>query len=493
MAKKNGIGDVLAATLGDVSNSDTAGREQIEYIPRTALVADEKNFYSIEGVEELAANIELIGLQQPLRVRPIEGGDGLYRVVSGHRRRAALDKLALDSNRGFEQVPCIVERDDVSPAMQELRLIYANSSTRDMTDADLAKQAERVTDLLYQLKEEGYEFPGRMRDHVAEACKINTTKLATLKVIQEKLPEQYRAEWESGKVSTDAAYKIARAPEALQARICKAFKKAPTAQVVGCLLEIHEKRRKGCLWEPTLKCPDGSACSHGDAFMRHDASCWYGEQCGGKTCCLKCERTTLSYSPCSSACAKAKQARAEQNAQKKESEEKEYAKAQKKCQREIKAIFQRLLPLIDAAGLSDKNSIPCRYSALSVKKAREYAAGEFGDERFWGSDFDYKYVQGEKIIKLAQMLHCSSDFILGLTDDPTPPGAVSKSDTGAPQWQTGEPPVGKLVIVYTMTNAGAIYRPAVWNGTAFCDPANPKKVLTGLLFQKYLEIPLPEV
>ncbi|MBQ9647148.1 MAG: ParB N-terminal domain-containing protein, partial [Oscillospiraceae bacterium] len=141
MAKKNGIGDVLAATLGDVSNSDTAGREQIEYIPRTALVADEKNFYSIEGVEELAANIELIGLQQPLRVRPIEGGDGLYRVVSGHRRRAALDKLALDSNRGFEQVPCIVERDDVSPAMQELRLIYANSSTRDMTDADLAKQA----------------------------------------------------------------------------------------------------------------------------------------------------------------------------------------------------------------------------------------------------------------------------------------------------------------------------------------------------------------
>ena len=133
--------DANAKIAADVSKSD---REQIVYLPRTALVADEKNFYSMDGIEELARNIETVGLLEPLRVRQIEGEDGLYRIVSGHRRRAALDWLALHGN-DLGDVACIIEKTDgVSPALAELRLIYANSDTRKMTDADIAKQAERV-------------------------------------------------------------------------------------------------------------------------------------------------------------------------------------------------------------------------------------------------------------------------------------------------------------------------------------------------------------
>ena len=441
-AMRDTIGSASTANMG-VSNLDTEGREQIEYIPRTCLVADEKNFYSLDGIDDLASSIELIGLQQPLRVRPIEGEEGLYRIVSGHRRRAALDKLALDGSKAFESVPCIVERDAVSPAMQELRLIYANSDTRRMSDADLARQAERVTELLYQLKEEGIEFPGRMRDHVAEACKVSKTKLATLKVIRENLPEQYRAEWESGKMSTDAAYKLAKAPEALQARICKAFKTAPNARAVDHLLEIHKTRRKGCLWEPTLKCPDGKNCPHGDAFLRHDADCYYGAQCGGKTCCLKCDRATRGWSPCSSACAKAKAARTEQNAKDKAEREARDAKDQKKYQKAVSKIFLRLIPLIDAAGLSYEDTIPVQHTAYKVETVLKYAAGDFGGKHLYSGDgYDYKYAQGETLIKLARKLNCSTDFILGLTDDPTPPGAVSKSDTAA---QSDDITIGKCV------------------------------------------------
>ena len=69
-----------------VSNQDT-GREQIVYLPLDQLRADENNFYSLDGIDELAANIELIGLQQPIRAR--KDGDG-YIIVSGHRRSAAL-------------------------------------------------------------------------------------------------------------------------------------------------------------------------------------------------------------------------------------------------------------------------------------------------------------------------------------------------------------------------------------------------------------------
>lgn len=215
---RGAIGSASATAMG-VPDSGTEGREQIEYLPRTSLVADEKNFYSLDGIDELAASIELIGVQQPLRVRPIEGEDGLYRIVSGHRRRAALDKLALDGSRDYEQVPCIVERDNVSPAMQELRLIYANRDTRKMSDADLAQQAERVTELLYQLKEEGVEFPGRMRDHVAEACHISKTKLGVIQAARRNLIPELREAWERGEINTSQAKALYQASPDVQRQV----------------------------------------------------------------------------------------------------------------------------------------------------------------------------------------------------------------------------------------------------------------------------------
>lgn len=67
--KKKGFD--LAAALGDVSKLDTGieGREQIEYIEIDHIRPDERNFYELSGIEELSANIEFAGLQQPLRVR----------------------------------------------------------------------------------------------------------------------------------------------------------------------------------------------------------------------------------------------------------------------------------------------------------------------------------------------------------------------------------------------------------------------------------------
>ena len=82
MAKKTfNIGDYLKTD--NVSKLDT---EQIVRIDLDRIDPDPANFYSLDGIDELAGNIELIGLQQPLRVRP--EGDRFV-VISGHRRRAA--------------------------------------------------------------------------------------------------------------------------------------------------------------------------------------------------------------------------------------------------------------------------------------------------------------------------------------------------------------------------------------------------------------------
>lgn len=208
------MGFDLASVLKNVPDSGTSdGRERIEYIGLDKLRDDPNNFYSLDGIEELAENIEFAGLQQPVRVRRDAEHSGEYIIVSGHRRTAAMRKIVEDGNKAFETVPCIVEAEGGSEALRELRLIYANSDTRRMSSADISKQAERVEALLYQLKEEGVEFPGRMRDHVAEACKVSKSKLSRLKVIRDKLaPDIYAGYYERGKLPEDTAYELAKLP-----------------------------------------------------------------------------------------------------------------------------------------------------------------------------------------------------------------------------------------------------------------------------------------
>ena len=74
----------IAQVLADAGvNNDTSARKQIEYIPIGQIEADPGNFYDLPKLEELANSISIIGLQEPVVVRPVE--DGRYRIISGHR------------------------------------------------------------------------------------------------------------------------------------------------------------------------------------------------------------------------------------------------------------------------------------------------------------------------------------------------------------------------------------------------------------------------
>lgn len=242
------MGFSLADMLAQVSEMDTGvGKKQIEYIDVDRLCSDPKNFYGLDGIEELAGNIELLGLQQPVLVRKV---DDDYMIVSGHRRTAAIRKLVEEGRGDLRQVPCIVEAAASSPELQELRLIFANSDTRTMTSAELARQAERVEELLYKLKEQGMEFPGRMRDHVAAACKMSKSKLARLKVIRDNLQgETLRPAWEDGRLNESCAYEIARrSPEVQETadEMLHYLLKLPAEEVAAVMdrLEKEQEDRK---------------------------------------------------------------------------------------------------------------------------------------------------------------------------------------------------------------------------------------------------------
>lgn len=208
--------------LGTVSKADP-GQEQIVYIALDKLDGDPSNFYTLDGIEELADNISLIGLQQPLRIRP--GTDGHFIVVSGHRRRAACMLIShgdTENAHMFDKgVPCIIDNDECSPAMRELRLIYANSATRVMTPAEISKQAERIETILYQLSEEGVEFRGRMRDHVAKACAVSKSKIARLHAIRNNLVPGLLEEFDAGRLNESVAYRMSQEKPEVQMELHK--------------------------------------------------------------------------------------------------------------------------------------------------------------------------------------------------------------------------------------------------------------------------------
>lgn len=191
------------------------GLEQIEYIPIDKIDPDDRNFYSVDDVSELAASIELVGLQQPLRVR--SGERGHVTVVSGHRRRAAILLIRDGGSAMFERgVPCIRERGDVSKEWQELKLIYGNSATRILSASEISIQSEKVTEILGKLEEQGVKFPGRTRDHVAAILQTSKSRVGRLHAIRANLVPELLQEFDGGGLGETVAYRLSQEEATVQ-------------------------------------------------------------------------------------------------------------------------------------------------------------------------------------------------------------------------------------------------------------------------------------
>ena len=68
---------------------------------------NEDNFYTMSEIEELTEDIERQGLMSVLVAEIAE--DGKYRLISGHRRLAAVKLLIDEGRRKSTTVPCYVK------------------------------------------------------------------------------------------------------------------------------------------------------------------------------------------------------------------------------------------------------------------------------------------------------------------------------------------------------------------------------------------------
>lgn len=461
----------IGAVLKNVPNLGT-DREQITYLPRDQIDSDEKNFYQLSDLEGLADNISVVGLQQPIRVRP--SADGRYTIISGHRRRAAIDLLAADDPDRWAEIPCIIAQTQASPALTQLALIYGNANTRTKTDAELAEEAEQVKTLLYQLKEEGFEFPGRMRDHVAEIVGASKSKLARLAAIQKGLDADWKVSWQLGNLPESSASVLAAQPSYYQylARVFlytgeKLTVTAETLEYRFDLMTQAAEQLKG------LSCPEGGRCSAKDGrqseiIRGNPYSCRMGTGCCHE--CPTLETCSMACIPCQAL----------------QLQKQEAARVERRNTRTAEAVarHEREAPLLDMMGrayervkaLRKEKSIPPQ-EFLEKSQGRVYQ-GELGklDALESGkSKISYRMPGGiwpdeaRRLIQTADLLGCSVDYLLGREESPAPAPAENVPNLGT--WQTGDPiePGLYAVIADFLGEDDTIM--IIWNGENWEDSA----------------------
>lgn len=472
-SKKFDLGELTRALAGDVPDPGTEGREQIEYIDIGLIDSDPGNFYELRDIPDLAGDIETVGLQQPLLVRP--GEDGHVVLISGHRRRAALQLLVDEGKERFRQVPCI-RKTGGNALVYEMQLIFANAHTRVLTNAEIGKQAARLEEIFYQLKEQGYEFPGRMIDHVAEACNIKRAKLGRIKKIFTHLAPCYKPLWDAGDLPEDTADALASLPQAVQERIKRVCpKKTPTASNIR---EIGAKMKTGFCYDVIgLKCPDGGVCTQRDKFLKHNLTCYGWERCSGGKCCVECSAGgahrvdgSACGAACAEMCAKARAVYEKAKVKQKDSEEREAAKARSKAVQKAMADAARIVRAADAAGLDDDTKWESAYSSLAkVGVLRKISQGDIpeGVSNYWLSEIiPYRT---KDLTSMAQTLHCSTDYLLGLTDQ-LRPAAAEPGQMALAAWMPGglTPPEPCEVVADVAAGDGVeLRRLLYWDGTVF--------------------------
>lgn len=404
----------LAALLQGVSDLDT--EEQITRLPLDLIDPDPDNFYSLDGLDELAGNIELVGLLDPIRVRP--NGER-YTVVSGHRRRAACLLIRDGGSTMFQNgVPCIVEYGQASDAMRKLRLIYANSATRQLTAAEQSRQAEEVAQLLYELKAQGVKIPGRMRDHVAAACNLTKTKIGRLHAIRCNLHKDLLALFDRGDLVEDVAYQLSRFPMEIQEALAdKLLDGRKHKMPIGSTVQAVYANLEGL--QTPMSCrahAGGPDCHHLTGRIVHSLGQQYSWAiCNPGQCCMDCYKAKEG---CSGACREARdRAKVEKAAEeeKKAEREKDAEIAQRVLKSRIRERSEQLLSYAESAGLKDSDKISSDYRSATVAQLRKWAAGEMECEHFYGDEC-VKPAWVKDAAEMARRLGCSLELAMGLPE-----------------------------------------------------------------------------
>lgn len=184
------------------------------------MYSNERNFYSMPDIEELAQQIMAVGLIENLAVTydPCDAGE--YRIIAGERRWRALNLLLEKGHEEFEIVTCQIK----TPAEgheETVQLIIANAY-RNKTVADMLEEEKRLKESLQYMKENGLALQGyrldsgRLRDIIADIMNMTATKIAQIESINKHLIPEFTEELKEDRLTFSAAYEISGMPQEAQ-------------------------------------------------------------------------------------------------------------------------------------------------------------------------------------------------------------------------------------------------------------------------------------
>lgn len=234
--------------------TDNKKYKRVKVDPRE-MIAAEENFYSMEqeSIEELAKSILIVGLQQPIVLGKVEDE---YRIISGHRRRAALVYLIANGYDNFREVDSLCT--EMTDNMFNLNLIIGNAFNRRLTDTDILIQEQKLKEYLIKAKDNGeIEIKGKLRDCIADLMKLSRTKVAQIEAINNNLVEEAKEEVMKGQINFSNAYEMSKLPEEKQKELVEQMKEREvTGKEIKKHVEEHKENRKEDFdkeAEPTLR------------------------------------------------------------------------------------------------------------------------------------------------------------------------------------------------------------------------------------------------
>lgn len=317
--------DISAFARGaDVLSVNTAA-QGFEMIRLELIDPNPLNFFEVEDdLTDLVESIQVSGLMQPLVVCRAEGGR--YRVIAGHRRRAALLKLHEADPKRWELVACHV-LPELSPAMEELILIQTNTMAREINYPTRTEAVRRTEAALKQYQEEtGTVLPGRMRARVAELLKMSEAAIARIKAIDKNLIPELKGRG----LSENQAYAIQKLDPELQEclTVHKHLDKLASYNVdqwAKTYKRWADSCGRGC------KHCSSDTCKQGEAVTEMMASSTDAYKCCG-TCCYDCGQS------CSRRCPRSREHLAREKA-KAEANKAAEAERRKKLEADIAALL----------------------------------------------------------------------------------------------------------------------------------------------------------
>ena len=199
----------ISKNVKKVEEIETRDNFKVEYIDIENIKRNEKNFYEIVDIEELAEDIKLNGLNHNLVVRKLDNGQ--FELISGERRYTALCKLVKEGNKTFALVPCkVIEVNDTDA---EIILIQANAQTRELTEIEKLKQVQRLKELYKIKKANGEKITGKVREIIANDLKLSPTQVGRYEKINSSLIPELKTVLEKGNLTIANASEFANLSE----------------------------------------------------------------------------------------------------------------------------------------------------------------------------------------------------------------------------------------------------------------------------------------